>query len=96
MASMGLMECVNGNDQFCGDQAEVEWTTEPGVRYYIVVHGHLTSSGNFELLILPSSPFDDDAISMVGPGVQIIDGVQVIGEGVGATVSGSFPISELP
>lgn len=37
MLSMALMQCVNGNDQFCADQSSVEWSTEPGVIYYVVV-----------------------------------------------------------
>jgi hypothetical protein len=41
--------CVDGNDQFCGDQSSVTWKTERGVVYYILVHGFGDRVGVFGL-----------------------------------------------
>ena len=43
--------CVDGNDDFCGEQSLVTWESEVGVTYYILVHGYLDNSGEFSLTL---------------------------------------------
>ena len=43
--------CVDGNDDFCGEQSLVTWDSEKGVTYYILVHGYLDNSGEFSLTV---------------------------------------------
>jgi hypothetical protein len=41
--------CVWGNDDFYGLQSRVDWYSEVGVDYYILVHGYNTNVGDFTL-----------------------------------------------
>ena len=41
--------CVTGNDDFCGALSAVSFISEPGVDYYILVHGFGASTGAFQL-----------------------------------------------
>ena len=43
--------CVDGNDDFCGLQSAVEWCSQPGANYLILVHGYSTATGAFELTV---------------------------------------------
>jgi len=43
--------CVDGNDDSCGLQSEVDFLSEVGVEYYFYVFGFGTAVGNFELSI---------------------------------------------
>ncbi len=45
----GGLTCVTGNDDFCGLQSGVSFTTDGSSRYYVLVHGFGTASGDFEL-----------------------------------------------
>ena len=47
--SVGLLECVGGNDQGCGDQSRVIWATVHEEKYYILVHGWSIAEGDFRL-----------------------------------------------
>eukprot|EP00339_Tiarina_fusa_P012669 CAMPEP_0117085010 /NCGR_PEP_ID=MMETSP0472-20121206/59804_1 /TAXON_ID=693140 ORGANISM="Tiarina fusus, Strain LIS" /NCGR_SAMPLE_ID=MMETSP0472 /ASSEMBLY_ACC=CAM_ASM_000603 /LENGTH=2345 /DNA_ID=CAMNT_0004814179 /DNA_START=233 /DNA_END=7270 /DNA_ORIENTATION=- len=60
------LDCVDGNDQHCGDQSLVEFETISGVPYYILVHGYLDDAGDFTLSIYSN----DDVATMyptIGP-----------------------------
>ena len=65
---MALMQCVDANDQYCGDQSLVEWSTVPGVTYYILVHGFLTSTGTFQLSL--SSLLEEEPEGETGDSVD--------------------------
>jgi hypothetical protein len=57
------LECVDGNDEACGHQSRVEWNTVPGAVYYILVHGWLSSYGDFQLGLYAredENEFDND------------------------------------
>ena len=41
--------CVGGNDDFCGLQSSVTWTSSPGVEYLVLVHGFSSGTGDFTL-----------------------------------------------
>ncbi len=41
--------CVGGNDDFCGLQSSVTWTSSPGVEYLVLVHGFSSNTGDFTL-----------------------------------------------
>ncbi len=47
--SCAALVCVGANDNFCGSQSQVTWSSVVGTTYYILVHG--TTSGNFTLNI---------------------------------------------
>lgn len=57
----GNLLCVDGNDDDCGLQSTVNWTSTPGTQYFILVHGFGTSSGTFDLGLtsIPSATNDD-------------------------------------
>ena len=52
----GAVECVASNDDFCGLQSEVNWDSEDGGTYLILVHGYSSSSGGFELNVTTALP----------------------------------------
>lgn len=56
--------CITGNDDFCGTNSQVTFSTESGVDYYIMVHGFGSSTGDFELSLTCGSgcsqPSNDD------------------------------------
>lgn len=41
--------CVTGNDDFCGLLSGVSFLAQPGINYYVLVHGFGTATGNFQL-----------------------------------------------
>ncbi|MCB9290722.1 MAG: T9SS type A sorting domain-containing protein [Lewinellaceae bacterium] len=43
------LTCVSSDDNSCGDDATVTWTSTAGQNYYIVVGGASGATGNFEL-----------------------------------------------
>ncbi len=49
--SCAALVCVNGNDDFCGLQSSVTWTSVIGTDYYVMVHGFSTATGDFELTV---------------------------------------------
>ncbi len=56
--------CVTGNNNACGDLSVVQWASNPGVEYFIVVHGTLEASGDFTLTLSePPGNFDCNAIT---------------------------------
>ncbi|WP_415501347.1 HYR domain-containing protein, partial [Aequorivita lipolytica] len=47
--SCGTLTCVVGNDDSCGVQSAVNFTTDGSSTYYVLVHGFLSNNGPFEL-----------------------------------------------
>jgi len=47
----GALTCVDGNDDSCGTQSEITWTSVAGTDYYIYVFGFGTATGAFDLSI---------------------------------------------
>lgn len=43
------LSCVNSNDDFCGGQSQVTFTSGAGVVYRVFVYGYSASTGNFTL-----------------------------------------------
>jgi hypothetical protein len=65
------LTCVDGEDDTSGCSGfttELSWCTEPGVEYFILVHGFVNATGDFDLSIscAPTSSNDDvcDALSL--------------------------------
>jgi len=55
----GEFTCTLADDNYCGSQSRLVWLTEPGVTYYILVHGE--TSGTFGLVVdefVPSTTND--------------------------------------
>lgn len=68
-ASCDSVSCFDSNDQFCGNQSEIEWDTEEGQEYFILVHGWSTDEiGPFELslteIVPPTNDICSDATSI--------------------------------
>ncbi|MBI3512378.1 MAG: T9SS type A sorting domain-containing protein [Bacteroidetes bacterium] len=47
--SCGSLNCVAGNDDFCGPQSQITFCTFSGFPYYILVYGNAGANGNFTL-----------------------------------------------
>lgn len=47
--SCGALTCLTGNDDFCGLQSQVTFSTVAGTTYYILVTGFSTNAGAFTL-----------------------------------------------
>ena len=47
--SCGSLVCVDGNDDACGLQSSVTFSSVPGTTYYILVHGFSSATGAFTL-----------------------------------------------
>jgi hypothetical protein len=66
--SCGRLECVAANDQQCGvgDQSRVAFYADSGSKYYVLVHGHRTQAGNFqlEMATLPDNVNCFDAVEV--------------------------------
>ena len=64
----GALTCVTSNDDACAQPgrcclSRVNWTSEDGKTYYILVHGYSANAGAFELDVtaeLPPAPEDQD------------------------------------
>lgn len=59
--SCGALTCVAGNDDACGLQSEVQFQSNAGQSYYILVHGFGSSSGAFDLSLGCIAPAMNDA-----------------------------------
>jgi hypothetical protein len=55
-ASCSQLTCVDGNDDACGDgfQSRVDFQSNQGQTYFVVVHGVFEATGNFDLQIIPA------------------------------------------
>ncbi|CAB9499604.1 CHU large protein [Seminavis robusta] len=79
--SCDSLVCVDGNDQFCGDQSAVSWFTEAGVEYLILVHGYDSREGYFEV-------WYDDAVPDLSPSCQVAITISADGtSNLGSTIS---------
>ena len=85
------LSCVVSNDDACGLQTIVDWNSEAGSSYFILVHGFSESSGEFTLLLsamglpLPGDE-DGDGIPDEGdncPGLQNPGQADADGDGIG-------------
>jgi hypothetical protein len=62
--------CVDGNNDACGSQSRVDFQSNQGQIYFVVVHGLFDATGNFELQIISkrlalSDLFVDYKVSIV-------------------------------
>ena len=61
------LECVAGNDDFCGLQSEITFCANTGVTYYILVHGFSSNSGGFNLDVIDTgAPCECDDVCEAG------------------------------
>lgn len=67
----GALTCTAGNDDFCGLQSQVTWTSTNAVTYYILVHGFGWAAGAYTLTITCAPP-------PVPPGTYLLE-VPVLG-----------------
>lgn len=63
----GALTCLDGNDDDCGLQSEVEiQNLIPGAPYFVLVHGFNSASGPFTLEVTPGAaqaPVNDDVLA---------------------------------
>lgn len=72
----GSLQCIGGNDKWCGYQSSFDWDSVVGQNYWILVHGSTggvaASVGEFGLSVYEVKPTDndvcDDAIGPLKPG----------------------------
>jgi len=50
--SLESLVCVEGNDDFCGNESLVTWPSEEGKQYFILVHGYQEGVGDFQLSVV--------------------------------------------
>jgi hypothetical protein len=50
--SCGQLTCVDGNDQKCGSQSRLDFQSNQGQTYYMLVNSDTGASGNFALQII--------------------------------------------
>ncbi len=58
--SCGALSCVGGNDDSCGLQSEVTFTSADGADYYILVTGFGSADGDFDLSVTCEVPPTDN------------------------------------
>ncbi|MBK7434988.1 MAG: proprotein convertase P-domain-containing protein [Chitinophagaceae bacterium] len=68
----GGLVCVTGNDDFCGTQSQVTFTSVIGTTYYVLVTGFSTASGNFTLARTCVSPCNITLSSAAGTNNQTV------------------------
>ena len=81
--SCAALSCVDGNDDFCGLQSQVTWSSLAGVPYYIYIDGFGAATGTYTIAItgdLPP-PIDNDDCSTAN---TITCGETVTGSTIGA------------
>jgi hypothetical protein len=54
--SCAALTCIGGNDDFCGANSQITFTSTLGVNYYILVNGYAAESGNYSLSITCATP----------------------------------------
>jgi len=61
------LECVAGNDDFCGLQSEVTITSDGNTKYYILVHSFGGATGTFTLDVIctPTPPPNDEIANSI-------------------------------
>ncbi len=83
--SCSALSCLDGNDQFCGNQSEVTWNSIAGTTYYIYIDGWLSNSGNYTItidgMLPPPIPNDNcDVATLI-----------TCGETISGSTIGAFP-----
>lgn len=90
------LACISTDDNSCGVQSSVSWSTFSGMTYYILVHGRLESSvGQFALILEeyePLVPNDFCNAAVVPP----VNGTVVVGTTDGATFDNTATCADVP
>lgn len=87
--SCGALVCVAGNDDFCGVQSEVEFTSEVGTVYYILVHSYNGATGSFDLTLTCTPVAPVPANDECDNATQVFCGEVALGTTLGATLDGA-------
>ena len=83
----GSLTCVGGNDDFCGLQSQITWTSTFGTTYYVYVHGFSSATGDFELAIDCETPAND----LCADAIPVTCGSVTSGTTVLATIDSDAP-----
>ncbi|PSR12332.1 MAG: hypothetical protein DA408_16270, partial [Bacteroidetes bacterium] len=84
----GALTCVTGNDDFCGLQSQVTFTSVPGTTYFVLVTGFSANAGAFTLSVncVPPAPG-----SICTTALPLACGPNVTGSTAGGTVAAGLP-----
>jgi hypothetical protein len=88
----GVMNCINANDDASGNfgacalnrqASRVQWESEEGVTYYLLIHGFGARAGDFTLNVINRTPLNDrcENAEDISPGDMVI----------GTTFQATFP-----
>lgn len=72
------LRCIDGNDQYCGDQSAVSWFTEEGMEYLVLLHGYGTRYGAFEVSYNEIGTFGEES-DCQNSMLIIPDGTSILG-----------------
>ncbi|OWY21306.1 hypothetical protein C7N43_19390, partial [Sphingobacteriales bacterium UPWRP_1] len=67
----GALTAIACNDDFCGLQSEVSWTTTAGTVYLIRVHGFAGSTGDFALSVT-APPTNDNCANAIAAAPNVV------------------------
>ncbi|NNL81635.1 MAG: hypothetical protein HKO67_14190, partial [Flavobacteriaceae bacterium] len=87
----GNLSCVGGNDDSCSLQSEVEFSTEAGTSYYILVHGFSSNTGSFLLNVSCTAPPEVPDNDVCDDAIPISCGDVVTGDTTLATGDDTLP-----
>ena len=90
----GDLQCIDGNDQSCGDQSAVSWFTQFNITYYVLVHGYGTRSATFAVQLTETDSFSNttscDRAIQISPGKASILGTTASTSGTSQADISSF------
>jgi hypothetical protein len=81
----GDLTCVDGNDDECGTQSEVEIETEVGQDYYVYVTGFSTNAGEFTLSVTCVTPIPVPVNDTCGGAITVVCDDVITGTTANAT-----------
>lgn len=79
------LTCVDGNDQFCGNQSEVTFTSDASTNYYIYIFGWIDAVGTYELEVTCAAPPPPVTNDLCDDALPIACGDNFFATTVGAT-----------
>ncbi len=91
----GALVCETGEDDDCGNDADIQFSTVAGTDYFILVHGFGTNEGTFDLTVVEiPSGCTDPCFAEFDPAAIVDDGSCLTSQGPANNVcSGAIAVS---